>query len=216
LTHPGPRIYRCAPHGGNMNSANTGTRSGEDDSRVIPVEYIEQRIYLVRAQKVMLDSDLANLYQVSTGNLNLAVRRNRTRFPTDFMFQLTKEEGASLLLQSAIPKKGRGGRQTAPYAFTELGVAMLSSVLNSERAVQINILIMRAFVRLRTLLATNKELARHLDEIEARFNKELSRHDQKLATHEQAITGIFKTLRHLMNPPQIRAIGFAADLSKKP
>ncbi|HWM70478.1 MAG TPA: ORF6N domain-containing protein [Steroidobacteraceae bacterium] len=92
------------------------------ESRVIPVEYIERRIYLVRAQKVMLDSDLADLYQVTTGNLNLAVKRNRTRFPADFMFQLTKEEGASLLLQSAIAKKGRGGRQTAPYAFTEPGV----------------------------------------------------------------------------------------------
>jgi len=93
---------------------------------------------------------------------------------------------------------------------------MLSSVLNSERAVQINILIMRAFVRLRTLLATNQELARHLDEIEAHFNKELSKHDQKLATHEQAITGIFKTLRDLMNPQQVRAIGFTADVSKNP
>jgi ORF6N domain len=202
-----------------MNSENTdpdGTRSGDDDSRIIPIEYIERRIYLMREQKVMLDSDLANLYRVTTGNLNLAVRRNQPRFPTDFMFQLTKEEGASLLLQSAIAKKGRGGRQTPPYVFTELGVAMLSSVLNSERAVQINILIMRAFVRLRTLLATSKELARRLDEIETRFNKELSRHDQKLATHEQAITGIFKTLRDLMNPPQIRAIGFTADLSKNP
>jgi hypothetical protein len=199
-----------------MSSSNTNphnTRSGDDESRIVPVEYIERRIYLVRKQKIMLDSDLADLYQVTTGNLNLAVKRNRTRFPADFMFQLTKEEGASLLLQSAIAKKGRGGRQTAPYAFTELGVAMLSSVLNSERAVQINILIMRAFVRLRTLLGTSEELARHLDEIEVRLNKELSRYDQKLATHEQAITGIFKTLRDLLNPPQIRAIGFTADLS---
>jgi hypothetical protein len=104
------------------------------------------------------------------------------------MFQLTKDENA-LVLQSAIAKKGRGGRQTLPYAFTELGVAMLSSVLNTERAVQINILIMRAFVRLRTLLSINKQLARHLDEIEARFTKQLTGHHQKLTTHEQAITG---------------------------
>jgi ORF6N domain-containing protein len=131
------------------------------------------------------------------------------------VFQLTKDESASLLLQFARAKKGRGGRHTPPYAFTELGVAMLSSVLNSERAVQINILIMRAFVRLRTLLSTNKELARHLDEVEARFTKQLTGHDRKLTTHEQAITGIFKTLRDLMNPPQVRAIGFTADLSKK-
>jgi ORF6N domain-containing protein len=117
----------------------------------------------------MLDSDLAKLYQVTTGNLNLAVKRNLARFPADFMFQMRREEVAALQLQSARSKKSRGGRRTSPYAFTELGVAMLSSVLNSERAVQINILIMRAFVRLRTLLATNKELAKHLDEVESRF-----------------------------------------------
>jgi hypothetical protein len=169
----------------------------------------------VRGVKVILDSDLADLYQVTTGNLNLAVGRNRDRFPVDFMFQLSKHEVESLLLQSARAKNGRGGRRTPPYAFTELGVAMLSSVLNSERAVQINILIMRAFVRLRTLLATHKELARQVDEIEARFAKGLATHDQKLATHEQAITGIFKALRDLMNPPQVRAIGFTADLPGK-
>jgi hypothetical protein len=112
----------------------------------IPVQLIERRIYLIRGQKVMLDSDLAELYQVTTGNLNLAVRRNSSRFPEDFMFQLTKEEANSLLLQFARAKTGRGGRQTSPYAFTEQGVAMLSSVLNSERAVQINIIVMRAFV----------------------------------------------------------------------
>lgn len=189
--------------------------SVDTEARLVPAEYIERRIYLLRNQKIMLDSDLADLYQVTTGNFNLAVKRNRTRFPTDFMFQLTKDESVSLLLQFARAKKGRGGRQTPPYAFTELGVAMLSSVLNSERAVQINILIMRAFVKLRTLLSTNRELARHLDEVEARFTKQLTGHDQKLTTHEQAITGIFKTLRDLMNPPQVRAIGFTADLSKK-
>jgi len=148
-------------------------------------------------------------------SLEPAVRRNLARFPDDFMFQMTREEGSSLLLQSARAKRGRGGRRTAPYAFTELGVAMLSSVLNSERAVQINILIMRAFVKMRTLLAANEEFARHLDEVESRFTKELSKHDQKLSSHEQAITGIFNTLRELMNPPQVRAIGFTADFSKK-
>jgi len=115
----------------------------------------------------MLDSDLADLYQVTTGNLNLAVRRNLNRFPEDFMFQVSKEETESLLLQIARAKKGRGGRQTPPYAFTELGVAMLSSVLNSERAVQMNIVIMRAFVRLRELLATHKDLARRVEKLEA-------------------------------------------------
>jgi hypothetical protein len=118
-------------------------------------------------------------------------QRNRARLPADFMFQLTKEEGASLLLQSAIAKTGRGGRQTPPYAFTELAVAMLSSVLNSERAVQINILIMRAFVRLRALLATN--VARHLNEIEARFNKDArpaSRHRGAVKRIPAACSGI--------------------------
>jgi hypothetical protein len=198
-----------------MRFAPDGTLPTESESRIVPVDYIERRIYRVREQNVMLDSDLADLYQVTTGNLNLAVRRNLARFPADFMFQMTKEESSSLLLQSARAKKGRGGRRTPPCVFTELGVAMLSSVLNGERAVQINILIMRAFVRLRTLLATNEELAKHLDEVESRFTKELSRHDQKLSSHEQAIAGIFNTLRELMNPPRVRAIGFTADFSKK-
>jgi hypothetical protein len=104
-----------------MSSANTypdDARAGDDEPRVIPVEYIERRIYLLRDQKIMLDSDLADLYQVTTGNLNLAVKRNRTRFPADFMFQLTKQENASLLLQSAIAKKGRGGRQDRPWIWS--------------------------------------------------------------------------------------------------
>ena len=133
----------------------------------VPPGLIDRRIYLIRGQKVMLDSELAELYQVTTGNLNLAVRRNGKRFPPDFMFQLTKDEAESLLLQTARAKTGRGGRQTPPYAFTEHGVAMLSSVLNSERAVQLNILIIRAFVRLRELMATHKDLARKIDQLEA-------------------------------------------------
>src|ERR1700677_3184400 len=108
--------------------------SVDADTQLIPVEYIERRIVLLREHKVMLDSDLADLYQVTTGNLNLAVKRNRGRFPADFMFQLTKDESASLLLQFARAKGSRGGRRTPPYAFTELGVAMLSSCLHSERA----------------------------------------------------------------------------------
>jgi hypothetical protein len=134
----------------------------------VPAEIIERRIYLIRRQKVMLDSDLAEIYQVTTGNLNLAVRRNISRFPKDFMFQLTRAEADSLLLQFARAKKGRGGRKNLPYGFTELGVAMLSSVLNSERAVQMNILIMRTFVKLRELLASDKDLARKIEKLEAR------------------------------------------------
>jgi hypothetical protein len=141
--------------------------SSPADRLPVPLETITRRIYLIRGQKVMLDSDLAELYQVTTGNLNLAVRRNTERFPEDFMFQLTKEETESLLLQSARAKTGRGGRQTPPYAFTEHGVAMLSSVLNSDRAVQMNILIIRAFIKMRELLATHKDLARKIERLEA-------------------------------------------------
>src|ERR1035441_8623157 len=140
--------------------------SSPADQLPVPVELVERRIYLIRGQKGMLDSDLAELYQVTTGNLNLAVRRNSKRFPEDFMFQLTKEEADTLLLQIARAKTGRGGRQTSPYAFTELGVAMLSTVLSSERAVQVNILVMRAFVKIRELLSSNKDLAHKLEAIE--------------------------------------------------
>jgi hypothetical protein len=121
----------------------------------VAAPFIERRIYLIRGQKVMLDSDLAELYLVPTFRLNEAVKRNRARFPEDFMFQLTKEEATSLTSQIAMSKsEGRGGRRTLPYAFTEHGVAMLSSVLNSDRAVQMNILIIRAFVRLREVRAS--------------------------------------------------------------
>jgi hypothetical protein len=133
----------------------------------VPAEIIERRIYLVQGHKVMLDSDLAALYQVTTSNLNLAVRRNPDRFPDDFMFQLTDSERNSLLLQTAIANAGRGGRRTPPYVFTELGVAMLSSVLRSERAIQVNILIMRAFIKVRELLAHNKDLAARVEKLEA-------------------------------------------------
>jgi len=115
----------------------------------LPVRLIENRILLVRAEKVMLDEDLAELYQVPTKRLNEAVRRNRNRFPEDFMFRLTSEEAHALRSQIATSNSGRGGRRYLPYAFTEQGIAMLSSVLSSERAIEVNIAIMRAFVRLR-------------------------------------------------------------------
>ena len=134
---------------------------------------VESLIYVVRGQKVMLDSDLAALYQVTTGNLNLAVRRNRSRFPLDFMFVLSRDEAEGLVLQSARAK-GRGGRRTPPYAFTELGVAMLASVLNSERAVQMNIVIMRAFVRLREIIASNKDLAARIEKLERERERSVS------------------------------------------
>ena len=114
----------------------------------------------------MLDSDLAELYGVPTFRLNEQVKRNRRRFPADFMLQLTKREAEALTSQFAMSKKGRGGRRTLPYAFTEQGVAMLSTVLNSERAIEVNIAIMRAFVRLREVLATHKDLARRMADLE--------------------------------------------------
>jgi len=167
----------------------------------VPVESIERRIYLIRGRKVMLDSDLAELYQVTTGNLNLAVRRNLSRFPDDFMFQLSQEEN-SLLLQNARAKTGRGGRRTAPYAFTELGVAMLSSVLNSERAVQMNIIVMRAFVRMRELLASHQDLAermRHVEAVQKRHTSVIN-----------VLADEIENLKRLPPPPPKRRIGFTA------
>ena len=135
---------------------------------IAPVALVESRILIVRGQKVLLDKDLADLYQVTTGNLNKAVRRNQDRFPEDFMFQLTPEELESLIFQLGISNETRGGRRFRPYAFTEQGIAMLSGVLTSTRAVEVNVAIMRTFVRLRRLLATHEELARRLDQLEWR------------------------------------------------
>jgi hypothetical protein len=132
-----------------------------------PVEQVARRIYVIRGQRVMLDSDLAELYQVETKALNQAVHRNPARFPEDFMFQLTVEEATSLRSQFVTSNEGRGGRRYLPYAFTELVVAMLSSVLKSERAVQMNIVIMRAFVKMRELLLTNKALSRRIEQLTA-------------------------------------------------
>ena len=170
---------------------------------LIPNELIEQKIYLIRRHKVMLDTDLAALYGVTTGNLNLAVRRNPKRFPPDFMFQLSQEETQSLLLQTARAK-GRGGRRTPPYAFTEQGVSMLSSVLNSERAIEVNIAIMRAFVRLRAMLATHADLARRLNELEQKYDEQFR--------------VVFEAIRELMTPepvPPSRRIGFSTERKKR-
>jgi len=165
---------------------------------IIPIQQVAQAIRFVREERVLLDVDLARLYGVTTGNLNKAVRRNRDRFPADFMFQLTAEETKSLIFQFGI-SKGRGGRRHFPYAFTEQGVAMLSSVLNSERAVKVNIAIMRAFVKLRQTLETNRELARQFAELEKRVGK-----------HDEEIGAILEAIRQLMAPPEKprREIGF--------
>lgn len=127
---------------------------------------VDNHIQTIRGQRVILDSDLAALYQVQTFRLNEAVKRNRERFPADFMFQLTHQEVAPLISQIAISKPGRGGRRKLPYAFTEHGIAMLSSVLNSERAVQVNIMIVRAFIRLREMVAQSKDIAARVEKLE--------------------------------------------------
>ena len=159
-------------------------------SALIPVERIQRAIFLVRAEKVMLDADLAVLYGVTTGNLNKAVKRNLDRFPPDFMFQLTSEEAEDLRFQIGISSSDFGGRRYLPYAFTEQGVAMLSSVLRSKRAVQVNIAVMRAFVQLRQVLSSHTELARKLADLE-----------QRIEGHDTAIRSLFDAIRQLMAPP---------------
>ena len=158
---------------------------------------IRQTIRLLRGQRVLLDVDLAQLYGVTTGNLNKAVKRNASRFPADFMFQITAGEAGNLRFQFGI--SSWGGRRALPYAFTEQGVAMLSSVLKSERAVKVNIAIMRAFVQLRRALETNRELARKFCELEKRVGK-----------HDEEIAAIIDAIRQLMAQPEkpAREIGF--------
>jgi hypothetical protein len=168
------------------------------DANLIPMERIEKAILFIRGEKVMLDRDLAELYGVETRVLNQAVRRNLTRFPADFMFQLTPEESeivARSRSQSVILKQGTNIKYQ-PYAFTEQGVAMLSSVLNSERAVAVNIGIMRAFVKLRQMLASNAELARKLAALEQKYDAQFK--------------VVFDAIRQLMSPPAKpkREIGF--------
>ena len=148
----------------------------------------------------MLDKDLADLYKVKTKNLNKAVDRNRQRFPADFMFQLSKDEYDHLRFQTGTLKKGQHSKYL-PNVFTENGVAMLSSVLRSERAIQINVAIMRAFTRLREIISTHKELARKIEELEKKYSK-----------HEVEITSVFKLLKKLMEPEaKHKQIGFLVD-----
>jgi hypothetical protein len=165
---------------------------------MIAVRQIAQVIRFIRREKVLLDSDLAILYGVSTKVLNQAVKRNPGRFPEDFMFRLTAEETRSLRSQFVTLKRGQHLKYQ-PYAFTEQGVAMLSSVLNSERAVKVNIAIMRAFVQLRQTLETNRELARKFAELE-----------NKVGKHDEEIAGILEAIRQLMLPAakERREIGF--------
>jgi len=156
----------------------------------IPVERIEKSIFLIRGLKVILDRDLAELYGVRTKALKQAVRRNAKRFPQDFMFELTKEEFENWRSQFVTSNRDKMGLRYRPMAFTEQGVAMLSSVLNSERAIEVNIAIMRVFVRLREMMATHKELAFKLIELE-----------ERLEGHDEQIQNIFEAISQLMTPP---------------
>jgi hypothetical protein len=166
----------------------------EGSLELIPLPAIQQRILVVRARHVMLDEDLAVLYGVQTGRLIQQVKRNIDRFPSDFMFQLTKDEATALRSQSATSKEGRGGRRYAPYVFTEQGVAMLSGVLRSKTAVAVNIAIMRAFVELRRAVASYTAIERRLEDFERETKATLGQHDQQLDE-------IFEALRQLISPP---------------
>ena len=152
---------------------------------------VEQRIYSIRGRKVMLDSDLAAVYGVATKHLNQAVRRNIGRFPDDFMFRLTKEEAASLRSQFVTSKIGRGGSRYLPRVFTEHGAIMLASALNSDRAIETSVMIARAFVKQREIIAAHRGLSAKLDELEA-----------KVAGHDEKLTSAFRAIRRLMRQPK--------------
>lgn len=165
---------------------------------IVPSAFISQKIFFVRGTRVMLDADLAQLYGVETKNLNKAVKRNASRFPLDFMFQLSSKEMQFLRFQIGTSK--RGGRRYSPYAFTEQGIAMLSSVLRSSRAVQVNVAIMRTFVRLREMLATHEELRRKIGAMEKRY--------------DARFRAVFETIRQMLATPlpARKPIGFHARL----
>jgi hypothetical protein len=177
------------------------------------------RILAIRAQRVMLDADLAELYGVQTKVLVQAVKRNMARFPADFMFQLSVEEFAVLRSQTVTSNTGRGGRRTAPYAFTEQGVAMLSSVLGSVRAIGVNIEIMRTFVRVRELAVTHADLAKRLGELEEKTDGLSMQHDTFSRNTRNQLKQVFDALRELMTPvdPPKHPIGFItpADNTKR-
>jgi len=180
---------------------------------------IHSRILSLREQRVMLDADLAQLYGVETRVLVQAVKRNLARFPEDFMFQLSAEEFEALRSQTVISNVGRGGRRTAPYAFTEQGVAMLSSVVGSARAIAVNIEIMRTFVRVRALATTHGDLAKRLGELEEKTEALAMQHDTFSRNTRAQLKQVFEAIRELMTPPDPpkRPIGFVTpeDKSKK-
>ncbi len=177
-------------------------------TQIQPIEVIASRILVLRGQKVMIDADLAELYGVQTRRLNEQVRRNRDRFPPDFIFEVNADEAANLM--SHFATSSWGGRRKLPLAFTEHGAIMAATVLNSPRAVEVSVFVVRAFVQLREVLASNKELAHRLDDLERNI-------EQKLQSHDQAIAGLITTIRQLMSPPVTpkRPIGFVTPEEKQ-
>lgn len=183
--------------------------SGKNRPALAQIGLIEGRILVIRGQRVIVDADLAELYGTSTKSLNQAVRRNRDRFPGDFVFQLTGKEKAEVVTVCDHLKKLRFS-STLPYAFTEHGAIMAASVLNKPLAVEVSVYVVRAFVRLREMLISNAELARKLERLEHR----LELHDGKLTTHDDAIATVLSAIRELMTPPEPpkkRRIGFIQD-----
>lgn len=174
---------------------------------LVPQDVIESKIIILRGHKVMLDRDLAALYEVPTFRFNEAVKRNRRRFPVDFMFQLTRQETANLISQFAM-SSSHGGRRTLPYAFTEHGAVMAANILRSERAIQMSVFVVRAFVRMRQLLGTQQELVAKLADLEKKLTI-------RLDTHETAIVDVLRQIMMLLNPPNEpeepqKRIGFTA------
>ena len=174
------------------------------DSGSLAIEAIASRILTLRGERVLLDADLAALYGVETRRLNEQVRRNRRRFPADFIFRLTRDELENLMSQFATSRWG--GRRKLPYAFTEHGAIQAATILNTRRAVEVSVYVVRAFVQLRGVLTANRELAKRLDELEARI-------ERKLITHDRVIAEILDAIRLLMAPPEpkpSRRIGFTS------
>lgn len=185
------------------------------NTSVVPVatELVAERIFIVRSQKVILDAGLAALYEVPTKRFNEAVKRNASKFPADFMFALTDDEFANLRSQFAASSSAPswGGRRYAPFVFTEHGAIMAATLLNSPRAIDVSVYVVRAFVQQRELLASNKDMARQLRALEQRI-------ERKLGSHDQAIAGLIDTLRQLMAPPDPpkRPIGFTVPAERTP
>jgi hypothetical protein len=184
-------------------------RDDAEGSEQAPLEDITRSIVVLRGRKVLLDAELAALYGVTTKRFNEQIKRNQERFPPDFMFQLTEEEHRALRSHFATSNSaspGRGGRRYLPHVFTELGAIMAATVLNSPRAIEMSVYVVRAFVKLREVLSSNRVLSRKLDELEQRLTKRLDNHDE-------AIQAILCAIRELTNPPPTtRAIGFTAVL----